>query len=66
MKIRRYKATKEVLNTEKGWEEFETIPKGAICEAPIWNGSETIEYKGKKVCDIDSKMAKDYFEEIRQ
>lgn len=66
MKNRRFKTIKELPNTEKGWEEFETIPKETICEAPIWNGSETIEYKGKKVCDTDSQMAKDYFEEIIQ
>lgn len=64
MEIKRYKAIKEVPSTIKGWEDFETIPKGAICNAPFWRGIETITYNGKMVCDIDSKMAKDYFVEV--
>lgn len=40
MEIKRYKAIKEVPSTIKGWEDFETIPKGAICNAPFWRGIE--------------------------
>jgi hypothetical protein len=61
---RKFMSIKEIPSKIGGWEDFETIPKGAICEAIKWRGSDTIEYKGKKVCDTDSIMAKDYFVEI--
>ena len=62
--MQRFKAIKEVPSTIEGWDEFETIPEGTICEAPCWNGISVIEYKGKLVCDVESKLAKEYFEEI--
>ena len=64
MEYRKFKAIKEVLSTEEGWEDFETVPVGTICEARYWCGSDVIEYKGKKICDTDLEMAKNYFEEV--
>lgn len=49
---------------EKLWEDFETVPVGTICKVRYWCGSDVIEYKGKKICDTDSEMAKNYFEEV--
>lgn len=61
----KFKAIKEVPSTLKGWEDFETIPQGTICETEIFDRVDTIKYKGKFVCDCDSELAKDYFKEIR-
>ena len=44
--------------------DFETVPVGTICKVRYWCGSDVIEYKGKKICDTDSEMAKNYFEEV--
>lgn len=66
MECRKFVVVKEILSTEEGWEEHETIPVGTTCEAHYWNGSDVIEYQGKKICDVDSEMAKDYFKEIAQ
>ncbi len=59
-----YKSIKEVPSTEESWEDFETIPKGAICEVKDWDRAPTIFYKGKAICDVDSEMCKDYFEKV--
>lgn len=64
MECRTFKVIKEIPSTEEGWEDFETIPVGAICETRYWHGSDVIEYNGKKICDTESEMAKDFFEEI--
>lgn len=60
----KFKTIKEVPESVERWEESETIPKGVICETKIFDRVETISYKGKLICDADSEMAKDYFEQI--
>lgn len=60
-----YRTVKELPCTEEGWEDFETIPKGMVCEAERWNGDLVIKYTGKAVCDPDSGMGKEYFTEIQ-
>lgn len=60
----KFRAIKEVPSSIERWEESETIPKDAICETTMFDRVETILYKGKLICDADSQMAKDYFEQI--
>lgn len=64
MKEIKYKATKELSSTVKCWDKHETIPIGAICDIKYWKGSNTICFKNKLICDVDSEMAKEYFEKI--
>lgn len=60
----KFKAIREVSSKLCGWEFFETIPQGAICEVRNYMRIPAIFYKGKAVCDIDSQMCKEYFEEV--
>lgn len=60
----KFKAKREVSNKLRGWDFFETIPQGTICEVKNYMRSPAIFYKGKAVCDTDSQMCKDYFEEV--
>ena len=61
----RYRAKRDIEHTkDDGWEDYGFIPKGSICEAGLFERCLAILYKGKAVCDIDSQMAKDCFEEV--
>lgn len=61
----KFKAKKDVKFSElSGFENYVMIPKGEICEVMIFERSPAIFYNGKAVCDPDSQMAKDYFDEV--
>jgi hypothetical protein len=42
------------------------IEKGPVCYVEDWNRLLTIMYDGKVICDLDSKMAEDYFEIVNE
>lgn len=62
----KYRLIKD-LNNEETW-EFEkgntVLKKGIICYIQNWDRVLTIMFDGKAICDLDSEMAKDYFEQI--
>lgn len=64
MKETKYKTIKDLSSTIECWDEHETIPVNTVCNVKYWEGSDTICYKDKFICDVDSEMAKEYFEEI--
>lgn len=59
-----YRAKKDIPKSVKGYEDFGEIKKGNICNVGIFEGVRTLNFNGKWVCDFDSQMAKDYFEEV--
>lgn len=62
----KYRLTKD-LNDEETWEfdKGNTILKeGIICYVKNWDRVLTIMFEGKAICDLDSEMAKDYFEKV--
>lgn len=50
-----------------GWEDYGTIPEGALCEARQWwvGGYEAIFYKGTPVCDVNSGLGKSAFDKVK-
>lgn len=62
----KYRLIKD-LNNEETW-KFEkgntVLKKGIICDVQNWNRVLTIMFNGKAICDLDSEMAKDYFEQV--
>ncbi len=62
----KFKAKKDMkFSEDSGWEDYGTIPKGTVCESDSFDRFLAIFYKGKAVCDVDSQMANDYFEEMK-
>lgn len=62
----KYKLIKD-LCTEETWEfgkENTLLKEGIICDVQDWNRSPTIMFEGKAICDLDSRMAKEYFEKV--
>ncbi len=49
---------------DDGLEDYGIIECGALCDTDIFDRCEVISYQGNAVCDIDSKMAEDCFEEV--
>ena len=64
MKETKYKTIKDLPSNVEGWDEHETIPVNTVCNVKYWEGANTIYYKDKFICDVDSKMAKEYFVEL--
>ena len=61
----KFKTKKDMKHSElNGFENYGEIPKGEICEVMFFERFPAIFYNGKAVCDPDSQMAKDYFEQI--
>lgn len=62
----KYRAKKDIkFSEDSGFEDYGVIPKGTICEVMIFERSPSIFYNGKAVCDPDSQMANDCFEEMK-
>ncbi len=62
----KYRLIKD-LDNEETWEfdKGNTILKeGIICYVQNWDRVLTIMFDGKAICDLDSEMAKDYFEKV--
>lgn len=61
-----YRLVKD-LNTEDTW-EFDKgntiLKKGLTCYLDNWDRCLTIMYDGKAICDVDSKIANEYFENV--
>lgn len=63
----KYRAKKDIKFSENsGWEDYGTIPKGTICESDSFDRFLAIFYEGKAVCDVDSQMQLDCFEEVSE
>ena len=60
----KYRAKKDIPKGVKGYEDFGEIKKSDICEVDIYERVKTLKFNGKWVCDFDSQMANDYFEQI--
>lgn len=63
MKLR---AKKNIPMSVKGYENFGEIKKGDIGAVGIYEGARTLVFNDKWVCDIDSPMAEEYFEEVAE
>lgn len=60
----KFKARKDISCSKlNGFENYGMVPNGGICEVMIFEKCPAIFYNGKAVCDPDSQMAKDYFEQ---
>lgn len=42
------------------------LKKGLTCYLDNWDRCLTIMYDGKAICDVDSKMADEYFEKVNE
>ena len=61
----KYRAKRDIdYSKDNGWEDYEFIPKGSICEVGIFERCLEILYKEKAVCDVDSQMERECFEEV--
>lgn len=60
----KYMAKKDIPKSVKGYEDFGEIKKGDICTVGIFEGVKTLAFNDKWVCDFDSQMSEDYFEEV--
>ncbi|MCM1223440.1 MAG: hypothetical protein NC548_54225 [Lachnospiraceae bacterium] len=61
----KYKAKRDIdYSKDDGWEDYGIVPCGEMCETDILYGIDVITYKGIPICDIDSEMTKDCFEEV--
>lgn len=47
-----------------GIEDYGYIPKGTVCGTAVVEGCEAVLHEGKVVCDVDSRMAREYFREV--
>ncbi len=64
--LEQYRLIKD-LRTEETWEydkENTFFKEGVICYVQNWHRLPTIMFEGKAICDLDSRMAKDYFEKV--
>ncbi len=63
----KFKAKKDIKSSEySGWEDYGIIPKGTICGEGAFDRFPAIFYNGKAVCDVDSDMQKECFEEVAE
>ena len=52
----KFEAIKDIPESISRFEGSELIPKGAVCEVVISDGTLTISYHDKIICDADSPM----------
>lgn len=61
----KFTTVKDIRHSESGGiEDYGYIPKGTVCGTAVVEGCEAVLHEGKVVCDVDSRMAREYFREV--
>lgn len=64
----KFKANRQLeFSKDEGWADYGIIPKETLCDSKPWGigGYNTIFYNGIPVCDVESELGKECFDEIK-